>query len=167
MSKIVDRTYTPGQTTARNELALIERILAGERELFMELVGPYQKLVYYMAVTIVKCEYEAEDVSQEALFKAFENLSQFRRECKLPSGISTAMFFRLCTFAPSTRMAGVPGRLRCCGICMRSSSLRYLPVREVGMVLSSEYVAAAITRPPFSPAPGPRSKIRSEERITS
>lgn len=87
MSKIVDRTYTPGQTTARNELALIERILAGERELFMELVGPYQKLVYYMAVTIVKCEHEAEDVSQEALFKAFENLSQFRRECKFSTWI--------------------------------------------------------------------------------
>ena len=79
---IAHRTYTPGDEAPRNELVLIERILAGERELFMQLVRPYQKLVYSMAVSIVKSEHEAEDVSQEAFFKAFKNLSQFRGECK-------------------------------------------------------------------------------------
>ena len=81
------RTYTPREETLKDELVLIERILAGERELFMELVRPYQKLVYSMALAIVKCEHEAEDVSQEALFKAFKNLSQFRGECKLSTWI--------------------------------------------------------------------------------
>ena len=81
------RTYTPGVDAPRNELVLIERILAGERELFMDLVHPYQKLVYSMAATIVKSEHEAEDVSQEALFKAFKNLSQFRGECKFSTWI--------------------------------------------------------------------------------
>jgi RNA polymerase sigma-70 factor (ECF subfamily) len=84
---VAHRTYTPGEETLKNELVLIERILAGERELFMELVRPYQKLVYSMAVTIVKCQQEAEDVSQEALFKAFKNLSQFRAECKFSTWI--------------------------------------------------------------------------------
>jgi RNA polymerase sigma-70 factor (ECF subfamily) len=84
---LIHRTYTPGEETLKNELVLIERILAGERELFMELVRPYQKLVYSMAVTIVKCAHEAEDVSQEALFKAFKNLSQFRGECKFSTWI--------------------------------------------------------------------------------
>ena len=79
---VAHRTYTPGEGTLKNELFLIERVLAGERELFMELVRPYQKLVYSMAVMVVKCEHEAEDVAQEALFKAFKNLSQFRGECK-------------------------------------------------------------------------------------
>ena len=60
---VIHRTYTPGDEAARNELVLIERILAGERELFMDLVRPYQKLVYSMAVTIVKSEHDAEDVS--------------------------------------------------------------------------------------------------------
>ena len=69
------------------ELVLIQRILAGESELFMELVRPYQKLVYSMAVSIVKCEQDAEDVSQESLFKAFKNLSQFRRECKFSTWV--------------------------------------------------------------------------------
>jgi RNA polymerase sigma-70 factor (ECF subfamily) len=84
---IVHRTYTPGAETLKYELVLIERILAGERELFMELVHPYQKLVYSMAVTVVKNEHEAEDVSQEALFKAFKNLVQFRGECKFSTWI--------------------------------------------------------------------------------
>ena len=77
----------PRESALRNELVLIERILAGERELFMELVRPYQKLVYSMAVAVVKSEHEAEDVSQEALFKAFKNLSQFRGECKFSTWI--------------------------------------------------------------------------------
>ena len=64
------------------EIALIERVLAGERDFFMELVRPYQKLVYTMALSIMKNEHDAEDISQEALFKAFKNLRQFRGECK-------------------------------------------------------------------------------------
>jgi RNA polymerase sigma-70 factor (ECF subfamily) len=84
---VAHRTYTPGAETLKGELVLIERILSGERELFMELVRPYQKLVYSMAITVVKSEQEAEDVSQEALFKAFKNLSQFRGECKFSTWI--------------------------------------------------------------------------------
>ncbi len=78
---------TPGEEAVRNELVLIERILAGEKELFMELVRPYQKVVYSMAVSIVKSDNDAEDISQEALFKAFKNLSQFRGECKFSTWI--------------------------------------------------------------------------------
>jgi RNA polymerase sigma-70 factor, ECF subfamily len=70
-----------------HEFALIERIRAGEKDLFMELVRPYQKIVYSMAVSIVKNDHEAEDISQEALFKAFKNLAQFRGECKFSTWI--------------------------------------------------------------------------------
>jgi RNA polymerase sigma-70 factor, ECF subfamily len=84
---VAHRTYTPREEMPGNDLVLIEQILAGKRELFLELVRPYQKLVYSMAVTIVKNEHEAEDVSQEALFKAFKNLSQFRGECKFSTWI--------------------------------------------------------------------------------
>jgi len=75
------------QKVSPEELALIERIRAGERELFMELVRPYQKIVYSMAVSILKSEQDAEDVAQEALFKAFKNLAQFRGECKFSTWI--------------------------------------------------------------------------------
>jgi RNA polymerase sigma-70 factor (ECF subfamily) len=75
------------QKVSPEELALIERIRAGERDLFMELVRPYQKLVYSMAVSMIKSEQEAEDISQEALFKAFKYLGQFRGECKFSTWI--------------------------------------------------------------------------------
>jgi RNA polymerase sigma-70 factor (ECF subfamily) len=81
------RSNTPSDEMVRNELFLIGRILAGENELFMELVRPYQKLVYSMAVSIMKSEHDAEDVSQESLFKAFKNLSQFRGECKFSTWV--------------------------------------------------------------------------------
>jgi RNA polymerase sigma-70 factor (ECF subfamily) len=81
-----------GEVTARAkssaaELALIDRIRGGEKDLFTELVRPYQKMVYSVAVSIVKNDCEAEDVSQEALFKAFKNLAQFRGECKFSTWI--------------------------------------------------------------------------------
>jgi RNA polymerase sigma-70 factor (ECF subfamily) len=84
---VAHRTYTPAGDALKNDLVLIERILAGERELFMELVRPYQKLVYSMAISVLKSDHEAEDVAQEALFKAFKNLSQFRGECKFSTWI--------------------------------------------------------------------------------
>ena len=75
------------QKVSREEIALIERICAGERDLFMELVRPYQRLVYSMALSIIKSEPDAEDISQEALFKAFKNLRQFRGESKFSTWI--------------------------------------------------------------------------------
>lgn len=84
---VARQSYTPGEGALRNEVVLIERILAGERELFMDLVRPYQKLVYSMAASIVKSDHDAEDISQEALFKAFKNLAQFRGECKFSTWI--------------------------------------------------------------------------------
>lgn len=70
-----------------HEAILIERILAGENELFVDLVRPYQKMVYSMAVSIIKNEDEAEDIAQEALFKAFERLAQFRGESKFSTWV--------------------------------------------------------------------------------
>jgi RNA polymerase sigma-70 factor (ECF subfamily) len=69
------------------EADLIERICAGENDLFIDLVRPYQKMVYAMAVTIVKNDHDAEEVAQEALFKAFKNLSRFRGEAKFSTWI--------------------------------------------------------------------------------
>jgi RNA polymerase sigma-70 factor (ECF subfamily) len=67
---------------ALQEAALIARICAGEKELFVDLIRPYQKMVYGMAISIIKNEHDAEEIAQEALFSAFKNLAQFRGEAK-------------------------------------------------------------------------------------
>ena len=72
-----------------NETALITRILAGETELFHELIRPYEKLVYVTIFAIVKNETEAEDGAQETMISAFRNLKSFRGEAKFSTWLVT------------------------------------------------------------------------------
>lgn len=65
-----------------NEAALIERIQNGERELFYELIQPYERRVYAAAFAILRNEADAEDAAQEAVLKAFRYIKQFRSEAK-------------------------------------------------------------------------------------
>ena len=71
---------------------LIARILSGERELFHELVRPYEKSVYFAAFSILQNEQDAEDAAQETVLKALKNLGNFRAESKFSTWlISIAM----------------------------------------------------------------------------
>jgi len=67
---------------AQRDAELIARILAGERELFHELVRPYEKSLYMTAYAILQNEHDAEDAAQEAVLKALKNLANFRAEAK-------------------------------------------------------------------------------------
>lgn len=72
-----------------NESALIARILAGETELFHELIRPYEKLVYVTIFAILKNETEAEDAAQETVINAFRHLGSFRGEAKFSTWLVT------------------------------------------------------------------------------
>jgi RNA polymerase sigma-70 factor, ECF subfamily len=65
-----------------NEAYLIKRVCDGEREVFYELVRPYERMVYATAISIVKNPADAEEVAQEAVLKAFSKLASFRGESK-------------------------------------------------------------------------------------
>lgn len=67
---------------ARNELQMIASILGGESQLFHDLIRPYERSVYMMALSFLHNEADAEDVAQEAFLKAFRNLKSFRGEAK-------------------------------------------------------------------------------------
>src|SRR3984957_21332324 len=71
-----------GTSTIRSETQLIEAVLAGDTQLYHELIRPYERSVYLMALSYVKSETEAEDVAQEAFIKAFRSLATFRAEAK-------------------------------------------------------------------------------------
>jgi len=66
----------------RNEAELIRRVSGGEKEAFYELVQPYERTVYTAAMSILNNQADAEEVAQEAVLKAFSNLSRFRGEAK-------------------------------------------------------------------------------------
>lgn len=59
---------------------LIDRILSGHKELFMDLVHPHQRTLYAMAFSLLANKEDAEDVTQDTLLKALARLHQFRRE---------------------------------------------------------------------------------------
>ena len=61
---------------------MIAKILAGDSQLFHELIRPYERRVYVMALSFLHNEADAEDAAQEAFLKAFRNLSSFRGEAK-------------------------------------------------------------------------------------
>ena len=65
-----------------NEEMLVRRVLAGEHELFYELIRPYERRVYAAAFAILRNESDAEDVAQEAVLKAFKHIRQFRAESR-------------------------------------------------------------------------------------
>jgi RNA polymerase sigma-70 factor (ECF subfamily) len=64
------------------EAALIALILAGQNQHYHELIRPYERTVYMTALSIIKNEADAEEITQEAFLKAFRNISTFRAESK-------------------------------------------------------------------------------------
>src|SRR5215470_14695369 len=72
----------PETTSAERDLGLIARVLAGEKELFYELIKPYERSIYTAAFSIMSNPHDAEDVCQEAVLKVFARLEQFRGESK-------------------------------------------------------------------------------------
>jgi RNA polymerase sigma-70 factor (ECF subfamily) len=61
---------------------MIAATLAGEIQLYHELIRPYERSVYVMALSYMKNEADAEDVAQETFVRAFRKLSSFRAESK-------------------------------------------------------------------------------------
>jgi len=70
------------QTHDTDESRLIERICAGEKDLFHDLIRPHERRVYLTVVSVLGSESEAEDAAQETMIKAFRNLKGFRSEAK-------------------------------------------------------------------------------------
>jgi RNA polymerase sigma-70 factor (ECF subfamily) len=64
------------------ESELIARVVAGEFEAFHDLIRPYERTVFLVALSLLKNEADAEEVAQEAFLKVFQNLSKFRSEAK-------------------------------------------------------------------------------------
>jgi len=74
--------------SAEEEKLLVQRIQSGETELFYQLIRPYERRAYVIALTILKNNADAEDVVQEALLKAFTHLAQFRGESRFSTWLT-------------------------------------------------------------------------------
>jgi RNA polymerase sigma-70 factor, ECF subfamily len=64
------------------EAECIRRILAGEKQLFHDLIRPCERSIYFLLYSLLKSETEAEDVAQETAIKVYQNLDKFRGEAQ-------------------------------------------------------------------------------------
>jgi RNA polymerase sigma-70 factor, ECF subfamily len=69
------------------EAECIRRILAGESHLFHELIRPCEHAVYFMLLSILHNEADAEDAAQETAIKAFRNLHLFRGDARFKTWV--------------------------------------------------------------------------------
>ena len=85
----VSKTQASRDETISGEPALIRRIVAGERDLFHELIRPYEKGLYFVALSMLKTPEAAEDAVQEAMMKAYKALPLFRSESRFSTWLSS------------------------------------------------------------------------------
>jgi RNA polymerase sigma-70 factor, ECF subfamily len=71
------------------EKELIARVIAGETDLFHELIRPYERMVYLSILTMLRNEQEAEDAAQEVMINAFRHLKSFRGDAKFSTWLVT------------------------------------------------------------------------------
>ncbi len=70
-------------TTVANtdfEAECIRRIRTGEKQLFHELIRPCERAIYFLLVSMLGNEADAEDAAQETVIKVYRNLHLFRGE---------------------------------------------------------------------------------------
>ena len=56
------------------EAECIRRVLAGEKHLFHELIRPCERSIYFLLLSLLKNETDAEDAAQETVIKVYQNL---------------------------------------------------------------------------------------------
>ena len=77
-----------------NDAALVNRAKAGELAAFELLVSRYERLIYSLALRIVRHEQDAQDVTQQTFLSVVEHLADFREESKFSTWL-----MRIATYA--------------------------------------------------------------------
>lgn len=73
---------------AEDDLALVERVLAGDRRAFEPLVRRHERRVYRVTLAVLGNTEDAEEAMQDAFVKAYRHLDQFRKESKFTTWLT-------------------------------------------------------------------------------
>ncbi len=65
-----------------NDIKLIKLVRAGDVSAFAQIIDKYQHMAYTLANSIVKNHQEAEEVAQDAFFKAYKSLDKFKGDAE-------------------------------------------------------------------------------------
>ncbi len=72
----------PAVAEPHPDLALVERAKAGDTAAFEQLVKQYDRQIYRTALHITQNREDAEDITQDVFFKAYQKLEQFQGNSK-------------------------------------------------------------------------------------
>jgi RNA polymerase sigma-70 factor (ECF subfamily) len=70
------------------ELELVKRAQAGDDDAFADLIQPYIRKAYHVALKITRNREDAEDASQQSLLNAYAHLHQFRGQSRFSSWLT-------------------------------------------------------------------------------
>ena len=70
------------------ELELVKRAQAGDDDAFADLIQPYIRKAYHVALKITRNREDAEDASQQSLLNAYAHLHQFRGQSRFASWLT-------------------------------------------------------------------------------
>lgn len=78
-----EQTRVPERPAERDDdLQLVERARAGEREAFQEILSRHRKAILNLAYRLLHDQAEAEEIAQEAFVRAYFGLKKFRGEAR-------------------------------------------------------------------------------------
>ncbi len=78
--------------TTEEEYLLIDRILAGDRNLYATLVDKYKSYAYTLAMKVLENRADAEEAAQDAFIKAFHYLKGFNKQAKFSTWLYRIVF---------------------------------------------------------------------------
>lgn len=84
--------------TTDTDLPTIERILAGEQQLYASLVDQYKRYVFTIAFKVLQNKPEAEEAAQDTFLKAFHHLKSFNRQSKFSTWLYRIAFNTAITY---------------------------------------------------------------------
>jgi len=127
--------------TARNERQLVQRIQAGDRKAFEELLDAYETRVYRLALRFTGQVPDAEDVTQEIFLGVYKSMAQFRGKSALGTWIYRIAMNHCLEFRRKRRLESIPYDEE---LTLVSSDWRDDPVQSADRQELSEKVEAAI-----------------------
>lgn len=74
------------------EFILIDRIIAGEQQLYADLVNRHKSYAFTIALKILNNRPEAEEAAQDAFVKAFHHLRNFKKDAKFSTWLYRIVF---------------------------------------------------------------------------
>ena len=98
-------------TTVANaefEAECIRRIQAGEKHLFHDLIRPCERAIYYLLLSLLGNEADAEDAAQETVIKVYRNLHLFRGESQFRTWVLSIVASRALPFLSKRNVADLP-----------------------------------------------------------